>query len=648
MTRYTPEYGLPAPELTSPVVTSDDIWKLALKTAEVLGVAVQDLPGGLYYRRALTVSDTLEGLLPGAYDLGSVDVARALGLPEDRYGVVVISGPPSGIRTALYTSTEIDRAANPSRSWSKATDNAGSFGGRVWRELTGRTRGVPGNYATDVWATRPGYNGIWAVSVAGVTAAGSHSPTNFSYNLDHETQPNGGSHQQAFATHEGDEGAYWRGETAAGSGQFTPWKRFMDERMSPALNRHELLYQEMAAAHGGRIFTGDAVPVALTWDDYPRDFRDRIMPLLAARGLPCTIGLSSKMYEETSTVIQPGAVGTTFAEINAWPSWISIANHSATHRPAEDRYNMYWQIVTGLKDLQSALPNKPIYTWMQPAVAYDAGFNNGNSLESYAGTIAGHLQLGHHAYVTGLRRVGTDTTCPMVGNRPIQGLVRNWLDSKTGIDAAKIRINGARAKKHGLILAGHADRYDLPGMSTMAELITFLDWLKAEQDAGRVRVMKLEEFAIAQYGAPGPIVSNTVGRTVSVWDHENQRMQLIGGDTGRRNIVSTFATMTEGKASLRRVGQAVTLAIDAARFSNQGTFTLAGVIPEGFRPDETFNDFAVQLGGTDGWRVAISTAGNFSSYNYSGGWFRCYLTWMTNQPWPASLPGTAIGVIPHQ
>lgn len=503
MTRYTPDkYALPAPELTSTVVTSGDIWALALKIAEQLGLATQDIPNGLYYRRALTVEDTLEALLPGAYTVGSLAVATALGLPENRYGTVVLSGPQGGLRTVLYTSTEIDRAANPSRTWAKATDNAGSFATRVWRELTGRTRGIPGNYATDVWASRPGYNGIWAVTVSGVEAAGSHNPTRYSYNLDHETQPSGGSVQQAFATHEGDQGAYFRAEKSTGGGEFTLWKRLMDERMSPALNRHELLFQEMAAAYGGKVFTGDAVPVAFTWDDYPRDFRDRIMPLLQARGFPCTIGLSSKMYETTSTVIQPGAVGTTWAEIDAWPEWISVANHSATHMAAEDRKSMDAEIVLGLKDLRTALPNKQIYTWMQPSVAYDAGFNNGNTLESYAETIAGHMQLGHHAYVTGTRRTaGMATTCVMIGNRPIQGLVRNWLDTKAGIDIAKSRITSARAKKHGLIIAGHADRYGLSGMATMAELISFLDWLKAEQDAGRVKVLKLEEFAIAQYGS---------------------------------------------------------------------------------------------------------------------------------------------------
>lgn len=456
---------------------------------------------GSTYQRVLTTSDTLAALGAGSYTVPSVAVATALGLPESRYGDLAMSGPAGQPRSVVYRSTEIDKAANPSRSWVMATDNAGSFTGRTWRELTSRTRGVPGNYATDVWASRPGYNGVWAVTISGVEAAGSHNPTRFAYNLEHETQPNGGSVQKAFATHEGDQGAYFRAEKSTGSGEFTLWKRILDERMSPALNRHELLYGEMAATYGGKVFTGDAVPVALTFDDYPRDFRDRIMPLLQARGLPCTIGLSSKMYEETSTVIQPGAAGTTWAEIDAWPAWISIANHSATHMAAEDRKSMDAEIVTGLKDLRTALPNKPIYTFMQPSVAYDAGFNNGNTLESYAGTIAGHMQLGHHAYVTGTRRTaGMSTTCVMVGNRPIQGLVRNWLDTSDGITIARSRITSARAKKHGLILAAHADRFGLSGMATMAEMVGFLDWLKAEQDAGRVKVLKLEEFAIAQYG----------------------------------------------------------------------------------------------------------------------------------------------------
>lgn len=455
---------------------------------------------GTYYIRDLTASDNIYALAPGSYRVAASGYLNT-GLPEARYGTLVVDAPAGGFGTLMFKTNDLGDVRNGAKLYTIGSSNGGSFTGKKWREVTSIARGLAENKAIDVWAGTTGYNGSHVAANGDVEAAGSHNPSIYGYNFYHETQPNSGSFQTAHATHRDDQGSYFRGETSTGSGVFTLWKRLMDERMSPALNRGELLYQEMAALNGGKVFTGDAVPVALTFDDYPRDFRDRIKPLLEARGLPCTIGLSSKMYDPTSTVIYAGAEGTTWAEINAWPSWITVANHSATHGNAEDRSSMEKEIVYGLRDLRNALPNKPIYTFMQPSVIYDAGFDNGINLNSYAGTIAGHMQLGHHAYVTGTRRVGTDTTCPMVGNRPIQGLTRNWLDTKSGIDLIMPRITSARAKKHGLILAAHADRFGLSGFATMAEIIAFFNWLKAEQDAGRVKVLTLEQFAIAQYGS---------------------------------------------------------------------------------------------------------------------------------------------------
>lgn len=456
---------------------------------------------GTYYIRALAESDNIYALVPGAY---RVDAAGYLnpGLPEARYGSLVVDAPAGGPNTLMFKTNDLGDVRNGAKVYVIGSSNGGSFTGKTWRDTTSVVRGLAANKAIDVWAGTTGYNGSHVVQNSLVEEVGSHNPSIYGYNIYHETQPNSGSFQTAHATHAGDQGSYFRGETSTGSGVFTLWKRLMDERMSPTLNRHELLWDEMAARNGGKVFTGDAVPVALTFDDYPRDFRDKIMPLLAARSLPCTIGLSSKMYDPTSTVIYAGATGTTWAEINAWPASISIANHSATHGPAEDRSSMEKEIVYGLRDLRNALPNKPIYTFMQPSVIYDEGFNNGDTLKSYANTIAGHLQLGHHAYVTGTRRTADmATTCVMVGNRPVQGLTRNWLDTKSGIDLAQSRITGARAKKHGVIVAAHADRFGNPGNATMAEIIAFFSWLKAEQDAGRIKVLTLEQFAIAQYGS---------------------------------------------------------------------------------------------------------------------------------------------------
>lgn len=638
MTSYTPQHNIPYPDGTDSVVVHTDLKKAVDKIDELIKSI---------YVRELTSQDDIFTLAPGTYRVASAGYLNT-GLPEARFGDLFIQTPNGG-RSIWFSTNDLGDVRNGAKLYIIGSSNSGSFTDKKWREVTSVARGLPENHAIDVWAGSTGYNGSFAVRNADVEAVGSHNPSIYGYSLYHETQPNGGSYQTAHATHVGDQGFYHRAETGPANGQLSLWKRLMDERMSPSLNRSELLYQEMAAAYGGKIFTGDAVPVALTFDDYPRDFRDKILPLLTARGLPCTIGLSSKQYDPTSTVIYAGAEGTTWAEIDAWPASVSVANHSATHGPAEDRSSMEKEIVYGLRDLRNALPNKPIYTFMQPSVIYDAGFDNGVNLESYANTIAGHMQLGHHAYVTGTRRTADmATTCVMVGNRPIQGMIRNWLDTATGISQAQSRITGARAKKHGIILGAHADRFGKVDNPTVAEFATFLDWLKAEQDAGRIKVMKLEEFAISQYGSPAPTVSNAVGRTVKVWDHLNNREQLIYGDTGTREITALFPGISAGKVKISREGYRSFLKFEDVVFGASSGTVDTGNLPLGFYNGASASRVVLSTSSTASRLATIYSSGLLRiSGVVAGDTFVGGLSIRLSANWPTTLPGVADGIIPN-
>lgn len=111
-------------------------------------------------------------------------------------------------------------------------------------------------------------------------------------------------------------------------------------------------------------------------------------------------------------------------------------------------------------------------------------------------------------------------------------------------------------------------------------------------------------------------------------------------ESGLRNISTLFSTRTEGLITVRRRGPSVAFAGDVLKFSNTGTFTLNGAVPSGFRPDAAFNAFAVQLSGNDGYRIAISTAGNFTIFNYQGGWVRFYFTFFTDNTPPVTPPGS--------
>lgn len=346
-------------------------------------------------------------------------------------------------------------------------------------------------------------SGFYSVSGIGTNPTTATPPTNFSQVMLNASQADNGAQMQvAAATHPTDAGLYYRTAPAGSTRTFQMWQRVMAEGQSPTLNRSALMREELQEQWGGRIYTGDAVPVALTWDDFPRDFRDHVLPMLLDRGLPSTVALSSKMYDSAlSPGIAPGAAGTTWAEINAWPENITIANHSATHTSATHRYVMYQEIVQARIDLQNSLPGKNILTWIQPSVTYDPQFNNGASGEAYASTIAGHMILGNHAFVTGSRRVNGQSGCYM-HDGPMQGVARNWIDSGNGISNAKNTISAMRAAKRGIVIGAHADRFLRgDGFPSLSDLEGFLDWLVAEQAAGRVRVMNLEQFSIARYGS---------------------------------------------------------------------------------------------------------------------------------------------------
>lgn len=140
-------------------------------------------------------------------------------------------------------------------------------------------------------------------------------------------------------------------------------------------------------------------------------------------------------------------------------------------------------------------------------------------------------------------------------------------------------------------------------------------------------------------GQAGPKVSNAVGRTVTVWDNVNKRSQLIYGDSGLRQVPGVPAA---GMCFVRRCGNIVTLII---RDMPLGDPVLMN-IPDGFRPDyQPGYGFVARSGSRV--PVYLTIAGNNIAQNGSvTGTLYANLTYSTNDPWPTSLPGTAVGSIP--
>lgn len=278
--------------------------------------------------------------------------------------------------------------------------------------------------------------------------------------------------------------------------------------------QHDMLVDDLIAANGGPVGTGGAVPLALTFDDYPRDFRDYMRDELVARGVPYTLALSSRMYDAAAVgtggtweAVYNGAAGTSWSEIAGWldADGGEAANHGATHQGGSGVAFHKAEIEQGRKDLEAAL-GRQIWGWIQPSATYVDGdgnpvtFSNGASVEAYAKTIAGKVIWDNHAIITGVRSIAGKVTVPRLG-RPVQGLNRMWISSTAGIAGVQTAITNAYGTKHGLIVGSHGK--DIPdGLITQAQFDAFLDWLVVERDAGRVMPMLLSEWAIADTRIP--------------------------------------------------------------------------------------------------------------------------------------------------
>lgn len=154
--------------------------------------------------------------------------------------------------------------------------------------------------------------------------------------------------------------------------------------------------------------------------------------------------------------------------------------------------------------------------------------------------------------------------------------------------------------------------------------------------------LKLAGSIIKRVGAwGGHVVNETAGRVVKIWDYLNNREQLIYGDTGLR----TFSTNIGGTAILRRVGVLVKLELrDLVLAGSDSILT----IPSGFQGDYSPN---YGLVGRTGGRVPVYFTLSGSSLAQNGaatGTGYASLMWTTNDPWPTTLPGSAIGTIPYQ
>ena len=145
-------------------------------------------------------------------------------------------------------------------------------------------------------------------------------------------------------------------------------------------------------------------------------------------------------------------------------------------------------------------------------------------------------------------------------------------------------------------------------------------------------------------------IDKTAGIAIYTWDHLAQRDQLTYGDTGWRDVTALIAQgMTSGgTVYVRRNNSLVTFEMNNWAPSASGGVTLL-TLPAGFIPNINLYMPFIHGASRTLRSMFIGNTGSLGINNVAtaGETYSASIQWQTNDAWPATLPGTAIGTIPN-
>jgi hypothetical protein len=149
-------------------------------------------------------------------------------------------------------------------------------------------------------------------------------------------------------------------------------------------------------------------------------------------------------------------------------------------------------------------------------------------------------------------------------------------------------------------------------------------------------------------------IDQTAGRAIYQWDDLNGREQIVYGNTGARDISTlmnanwTLVNTPNGIATVQRINNTVTLILNRLTRTSSGITVLT--LPAGFRPVSDARGACGTVAATPIMHSFVLWASgglDFEASVPAGGGVNLTHTYMTNDPWPTTLPGSAIGSIPN-
>lgn len=246
--------------------------------------------------------------------------------------------------------------------------------------------------------------------------------------------------------------------------------------------KNQLLVEDYTRRLGGTKWTTTGV-VALRFDHGLAKFDQHIRPHLERLNLPYSLALNSQNWGLAENA------GVTAEMVNARVEGglAEIWNHGRNHVGSKDPEVWTETIVAGLAELRAQIPAASIDGFVVPGtsgVGY-GDFITGASLDEFSNTPAGQLLLATHAVVTG--------AMPNSGNHILDGRVRNG-HNHTGFGSSTLSsfqsaVTSVGSQGYGRVFMMHPSQMETPGYDTEAQFAAKLEWLAAERDAGRVKVV---------------------------------------------------------------------------------------------------------------------------------------------------------------
>ena len=254
--------------------------------------------------------------------------------------------------------------------------------------------------------------------------------------------------------------------------------------------RPEVLQRVSRLRRGGVIGTNGVTPVSLSFDHGFVNFQKYILPHLIRLGLPCTVAVNP------DTLNVPGeSEGITYAMLQEWSlkHGIEIAHHSRSHDTASGTAAIERAILSTINEFKSNMTEVMADAYIMPGVSgngYD-GFNGGKSISQWYEHEAGRMILGHFPVVTS---GAPGRAVPRVGHH-WRSVDRMGFDYDSWGTQLRREISSLYGTHMGMSVFCHPSK--VGGTLTEDGLVTMLEWLAAERDAGRIEVLTISGWAWA-------------------------------------------------------------------------------------------------------------------------------------------------------